>query len=76
MSEQPDDLMAVFLTTAVRTSAGAGPGVRRVPRAEAAQLVARRHAVPGERAPRGFEDGGADGHIIAAMVPRLAPPEA
>jgi hypothetical protein len=72
---QPPDLLPVFLTVAVRTSGGNGPGVVRVPREEAARLVAARHGVSGERAPRGYEDGGADGHIIAAMMPRLAPPE-
>jgi hypothetical protein len=41
-----------------------------VPRDEAARIVAARHGVAGERAPRGYEDGGADGHIVAAMLPR------
>ena len=66
-----DDLVAVYLTTAVRTSAGPGPGVRRVPAAEAARLVGMRHAVYGEAAPRGYEDGGCPAPI-AAMMPRTA----
>jgi hypothetical protein len=74
MTSQPPDLVPVFLTVGVRTSGGNGPGVVRVPRDEAARIVAARHGVSGERPPRGFEDGGADGRIIAAMVPRLAPP--
>jgi hypothetical protein len=68
------DRIPVFLTVAVRTSGGNGPGVVRVPREEAARLVAARHGVHGEMAPRGFLDGGADGRVIGAMVPRLAPP--
>lgn len=74
MSDDPD-LVPVFVTTGIRTSGGAGPGVVRVPRDEAARIVAGRHGVPGERPPRGYADGGADGRVIAAMVPRLAPPE-
>jgi hypothetical protein len=75
VSGQEDDLVAVYLTVAVRTTAGAGPGVVRVPRQEAALLIRQRHGVPGERPPRGFQDGGVDGHIPGAFVPRLAPPE-
>jgi hypothetical protein len=67
--EQPD-LVPVYLSVAVRTSGGPGPGVVRVPRDEAARIVAARHGVSGERPPRGFEDGGADGRIIGAMMPR------
>jgi hypothetical protein len=70
MSDQPD-LVAVYLTVAVRTSAGPGPGVVHVSRDEAARLVAARHGVSGERPPRGYEDG-ADGRVIGAMLPRLA----
>jgi hypothetical protein len=68
---QPPDLVPVYLTVAVRTSAGPGPGVVRVPRDEAARLVAARHGVSGERPPKGYEDGGVDGHVAARMVPRL-----
>jgi hypothetical protein len=76
LSGQDPDLVPVFLTVGVRTSGGIGPGVVRVPRIEAARIVAARHGVAGERPPRGYEDGGADGRVIGAMVPRLAPPEA
>jgi hypothetical protein len=65
-----DGTVAVFMTTAVRTSDGPGPGVRHVPAAEAARLIQMRHAVSGETAPRGYEDGGADARMIAAMMPR------
>jgi hypothetical protein len=65
----------VFLTVGVRTSGGAGPGVVRVPRDEAARIVVARHGVSGEHPPRGFEDGGTDGPVVGAMMPRLAPPE-
>lgn len=67
------DLVPVYLTVGVRTSGGPGPGVVRVPREEAARLVAARHGVAGERPPRGYDDGGADGRMIAAMMPRRAP---
>ena len=46
--------VAVFVTVAVRTSAGAGPGVRRVPAAEAGRLVAMKYACHGEAPPRGW----------------------
>lgn len=72
MTGAAPDLVPVFLTVGVRTSGGNGPGVVHVPRDEAARIVAARHGVTGEQPPRGFLDGGADGHVIAAMVPRLA----
>jgi hypothetical protein len=75
VSEQEPDVVPVYLTVGVKTTGGAGPGVVRVPRDEAAVLIRQRYGVAGERALRGFLDGGADGHVIAAMVPRLAPPE-
>jgi hypothetical protein len=48
------DPVPVFVLVGVRTSAGAGPGVRLVPPAEAARLVAARVAVHGDQPPRGF----------------------
>ena len=60
MSEdQGPDLISVYVTSGVRTSAGAGPGVRRVPPAEAAALVGGKTAVYGDQPPRGYLDGGA-----------------
>lgn len=44
----------VFLTVAVRTSAGPGPGVRRLPPAEAAALVRMKYTVHGDQPPRGY----------------------
>ena len=73
MTDQTPDLVPVYLTVAVRTSGGIGPGVVRVPRLEAGWIVAARHGVTGEVAPRGYEDGGMDGHVIGAMIPRRAP---
>ena len=56
----PDDgLVPVFVTNAIRTSAGPGPGPKRVPPDEAGRLVRARLATYGEQPPRGFEDGGA-----------------
>jgi hypothetical protein len=66
----PGDRISVYITVAVRTSAGPGPGVLELPAAEASRLVADRHAVYGSTAPRGYDDGGADGRVIAAMMPR------
>lgn len=61
MSEQDGQLVTVFVTTGIRTSGGSGPGVVRVPPAEAAALVADRRAVYGEQAPRGYGDRLDDG---------------
>ncbi len=65
-----EPLVAVFVTVAVRTSDGPGPGVRRVPPGEAARLVGDRRAVYGDQPPRGFEDGGTDARDAARMMPR------
>jgi hypothetical protein len=69
-------LVPVYLTVAVRTSGGNGPGVVRVPPDEAGRICADRHGVMGECPPRGYLDGGAPGSVIAAMIPRRAPDEA
>ena len=71
MSGHEDGLVPVFVTSGVRTSDGPGPGVRRVPAAEASRIVASRHGVMGDQPPRGFEDGGAPASS-AAMIPRTA----
>jgi hypothetical protein len=58
MSEpQPPDLVTVFLTNALATSDGNGPGVKRLPPDEAAALVNRRLAVYGTEPPIGFHRG-------------------
>jgi hypothetical protein len=49
--EQAGTLVSVFLTTAVRTSAGPGPGHRQLPATEAGRLVGERYAVYGSTAP-------------------------
>ena len=43
--------MPVFVSVAIRTSAGPGPGVKYLPPAEAGSLVARRLAVRGDQPP-------------------------
>lgn len=48
------DPVPVFLVNATRTSGGAGPGVVRVPPAEAARLVSQKLAVHGDKPPRGW----------------------
>lgn len=48
------DPVPVFVLVGVRTSAGAGPGVKHLPPAEAARLVAARVAVGGDKPPRGW----------------------
>lgn len=67
---EPAPLVSVFVTTAVRTSAGPGSGHLRVPPAEAAALVNGRRAVYGEAPPRGYADGGCDPRDAARMGPR------
>lgn len=42
------EVVTVYLASAVRTSAGPGPGVKRRPPAEAAALVGNRHALYGD----------------------------
>jgi len=53
MSEQ-QDLVPVFLTNAVATSAGPGPGPKLLPPAEAGALVARKMGIYGDQPPHGF----------------------
>ncbi|HET9966908.1 MAG TPA: hypothetical protein VFQ68_01655 [Streptosporangiaceae bacterium] len=60
----------VFVTNAVRTSDGPGPGVKHLPPAEANRLISARYAVGGESPPRGFDDGGASGQAVGLMMPR------
>jgi hypothetical protein len=48
------DRVPVFVINAVRTSAGPGPGVKHLPRAEAGALVNARMAVHGEQPPHGW----------------------
>jgi hypothetical protein len=47
-------LVQVFVTNGVRTSAGTGPGARELPRAEAAALVVGKVAIYGPCPPAGF----------------------
>ena len=48
------ELVPVFLTVAVRTSAGPGPGVRRVPPGEAGWLIRQKYASAGTEPPSGY----------------------
>ena len=50
----PGELVPVFLTVAVRTSGGNGPGAVQVPPAEAGALVRAKYAVGGDQPPRGW----------------------
>jgi hypothetical protein len=65
-----EPLVAVYVTTAVRTSDGPGPGVKRVPPDEAGRLVGDRRAVYGEQPPFGFADGYHDPRTLGLMMPR------
>jgi hypothetical protein len=56
MSEPEPAPVTVFLTTAMMTSAGPGPGALTLPHREAGALVRDRKAVHGSRPPRGFGD--------------------
>jgi hypothetical protein len=51
---EPEATTTVYLSNAVRTSAGPGPGVKILPQAEAAALVANRLAVYGDQPPQGY----------------------
>jgi hypothetical protein len=63
-------LADVFLTVAVSTSAGPGPGHKQLPPGEAARPVSDRRAVYGDQPPLGYEDGGTDARDTARMMPR------
>lgn len=43
--------MTVFLTNAIRTSQGPGPGVKVLPISEASAIISMKYAVPGDRDP-------------------------
>ena len=53
MTEQ---LVTVYVTNAIMTSAGPGPGPKTLPADEAGRLLRDRLAVSGDRAPRGYGD--------------------
>ncbi len=73
-------LIPVVLTNSVRTSAGIpreprdGPWLVWLPPDEAARVVADRVGTYGTAAPRGYL--GSAEPLIAALIPRKAPPEA
>jgi hypothetical protein len=54
VSEQPEPVLTIYMTSAVRTSAGPGPGVKVLPAAEANRLISRKLAVSGDQPPRGY----------------------
>jgi hypothetical protein len=52
VSEQPaEPVMTVYVTNAVRTSQGPGPGPKTLPVSEASALVNMKYAVAGSRNP-------------------------
>jgi hypothetical protein len=59
--QQAEEVVPIYVTNAISTRWGTGPGVIRVPPAEAARLVKNRRAVYGDQPPRGYLDGGGDG---------------
>jgi hypothetical protein len=61
VSGQPEQLSTVHFNNGTRTSAGPGPGFKRLPPAEAAWLVKNRLATYGDRPPRGYGDRLDDG---------------
>jgi hypothetical protein len=61
-------LVTVFLTNAVRTSAGPGPGPKQLPSDEANRLINSKMAVYGDQPPRNYLDGGQQGPA-AGTVP-------
>jgi hypothetical protein len=67
-ARMPEPVVTVFVTNAVRTSDGPGPGVKRLPPGEAAALVTSRRAVYGDQPPRGYSDGGICGDSTGATA--------
>lgn len=60
------ELVSVYVTSGIRTSAGPGPGVRRVPPDEAGRICAAKLGVMGETPPHGYDDGGNSAAVVAA----------
>jgi hypothetical protein len=56
-------LVTVYLTSAVRTSAGPGPSVKQLPPDEASRVVSSKLAVYGDQPPRNYADGGQQGPV-------------
>lgn len=48
---QPEPVMQVYLTNAVRTSQGPGPGPKTLPASEANALIGMKYALAGSRNP-------------------------
>ena len=63
---EPEPLVMIYVTTAVRTSAGPGPGVLELPADEANRIVSSRLGVLGSEPPRGYLDGGNPAAIVEA----------
>jgi len=66
-SAEPE-LVDVYLTNAVATSGGPGPGVVRVPRDEASRIIAHKLGVPGTHPPRNYADGGQAGPVTGTRT--------
>jgi hypothetical protein len=47
----PEPLVSIYLTNAVRTSQGPGPGVKQLPANEANALIGMKYTVYGDRSP-------------------------
>jgi hypothetical protein len=47
------ELVTVYVVNGIKTSAGAGPGVKRLPPGEAGALVSSKHALYGDQPPQG-----------------------
>ena len=72
MSEPtPEPVVTVFLTNAVRTLAGPGPGVKVLPASEAGALIGMKYAVYGDRPP-GLPDPEPAGRPYPQVPPRRA----
>jgi hypothetical protein len=61
-SDEPgQQLVTVYLTNAVRTSQGPGPGPKTLPSDEASRLIGSKLAVYGDQPPTNYSDGGQQG---------------
>src|SRR6266567_4401642 len=60
-------LVTVFVTNAVRTSAGPGPGPKQLPSDEANRIINSKLGVYGSQPPRNYTDGGQQGPVVGAV---------
>ena len=63
---EPEPLVQIRVTNAIRTSAGPGPGVLWLPASEANRIQDAKLGKIGSEWPRGYLDGGNPAAVVAA----------